>query len=809
MKRLMTIMAVVAATGLRASDAAGFGFSPDATDDRQRSAWSAQIGAEYAILARMKTILLAIGFLALCSTGVAEEVVALRGDAMKVWTGHVCQCRDVRFEGSVVKGVVTGRDAQLYAKLPTPLKPKGNHVVYLKMKTPRGGRGQLFWIREGDKMASEARQKSFNYVADGAWHTYRIKPGWSGSQAIRQLRVDFPVEFEGGTGFEFAEVVIAKEGALIDVDTKGKIGVAFRLQMPKGVNYCTMHWVTDDEVGNGGQGFTTATDGCPHNYWFDLRSAKVLGWGPHRGWKAWKGRLSQFTVEQTRSERELPVKNLTFLDVKPDTPADPSITSARPAEAIPRAGRPFPVEVIVRNFGTRAAENLVFSFEDLPAGVKVLDTAALTPADPLPGSDGTETINWDCRPPLVCERVYRFVLSDLGEGEKTFGVTLKADGVPAQRVAVEAKVLPSLGLAKEAYPSEPKPVVTAPYEVGAFLFPGWTTHRWHGVWSHAPWRKPVLGWYDEEKPETIDWQIKHMVENGISFVFVDWYWSRGRQHLNHWMKSFKEAKYRKYLKWSLMWANHNGKGSHSVADQEKVTKFWVENYFNDPQYQTIDGMPVVSIWSPKGMEVDMEGQGGCKALLEVSQRVAKEAGYKGIYFVAVRGPDSEEPEFLKTFRDQGFRMTCVYKYMGGIAGAPMGPAGSRPFKWLADTSLNHWRALKKNSVLPFLPSLSTAWDDRPWRGEVGWEITDINPVDYRKICADAKTYSDETGDRLLLMGPLDEWGEGSIGYPNQELGFGMFEAVRDVFGRKPATGWPVNYAPEDVGLVCPQRSLTE
>ena len=51
----------------------------------------------------------------------------------------------------------------------------------------------------------------------------------------------------------------------------------------------------------------------------------------------------------------------------------------------------------------------------------------------------------------------------------------------------------------------------------------------------------------------------------------------------------------------------------------------------------------------------------------------------------------------------------------------------------------------------------------------------------------------------------DEWGEGEIGYPNAEHGFGILESVRNTFGRKPAKGWPVNCAPEDVGLVCPQK----
>ena len=48
--------------------------------------------------------------------------------------------------------------------------------------------------------------------------------------------------------------------------------------------------------------------------------------------------------------------------------------------------------------------------------------------------------------------------------------------------------------------------------------------------------------------------------------------------------------------------------------------------------------------------------------------------------------------------------------------------------------------------------------------------------------------------------PMDEWGEGSIGYPNAQFGFGILESVRDTFGVGPRECWPCNYAPEDVGL---------
>jgi len=740
---------------------------------------------------------------ALALTGWAEDgdVAAWCGAALSGWKG-THDCADVRVEDGVLKGRITDRDSQITASVPVPFLQEGNQVVYVKARVAGGGLGQLFWVRDCDRGPVAARRTDFHFASDGTWRTYRIRPGWAGTNRITRLRLDFPPTAIGKT-FELASVVVRAEGEMLSIDAKKKIGVSFSLQMPPGHHYCTLTW--SGSSGRPGQfGFMPATDGRRHTYWFDLRKAVVKAYSPDRGRRNWVGRICRFDVEQVRQQRLLPVEGLTFCEKCPDTPADVTISSARAGEAIPRAGRECPLEVVLRNFGTRAAERVELAFDGLPAGVRLVDPAAAACAS-LPSSDGADSIGFDCLGPLVSECVLRPRFTDLGVGRHAVGVTLKVGGEVVQRVETVVDVQPSLALAKADYPPPPVKVDTAPYEIGAFLFPGWVNHKWHAIWSHAPWRKPVLGWYDETNPETIDWQIKHLAENGVSYVLVDWYWTREKLGTHHWMDAFAKARYRSCLKWSVMWANHNSAGSHYAKDQEAVTRYWIDNYFADPQYQRIDGMPVVTIWSPDNMEKDMAGNGGCKALLEISQRLAREAGYKGIYFIAVRRPDSTEPRYLKSLADKGFSRTCVYKYVGEIPGAPRADDWSRPYSFLADTSLAHWRELGKNGTVPFMPSLTTAWDDRPWRGEIGWEITGINARDLRRICADARRYSDESGERLLLMGPLDEWGEGSIGYPNAEHGFGMLEAVRDTFGKKPEAGWPVNFAPEDIGLACPQR----
>lgn len=745
--------------------------------------------------------LLAAFPLAVLAGGTSKVLTQWRGEQLLGWKPNA-DVASLQMTGGALKGVVTGSDGWIAVNLPSPLAIAGNRFFTLRMKAARGGKGQLFWVQEGESGPSEAFQKRFTIPEDGAWHEYKIHPGWCAPKKVVSLRFDFPAGFSGGAAFEIDRIAVVEEGEdVCSCHADDVRGVSFSLKAPPGINYYALQWASS-AMASGVLNFTTPPDGKRHDYWFDLSALKVAA-GPERGNKSWVGRIYDFKAVRPLTGAPLPVENLKFLRTRPSTPPDPVFTSALSSEAVPRAGRPFTVEAVVRNFGTQPAENLRFSFDGLPDGVEVLEPEALSPSDPLAGSNGAETLNNDCGPQLPHERVYRFALSDLGEGRHLFGLTLSAAGVSPRRIEVVADVKPSLGLERLDYPAEPKPVNTKPYEIGALLFPGWYYHRWHAVWSHEPARKPVLGWYDEESPETIDWQIKYLVENGVSFVSVCWFWRNGWPAKNHWMDAFAKARYRKYLKWHLMWDN----SFNSLEDQERIAYYWCGKYFSDPQYQKIDGKPVVTICNPLGMDSRTKDVGGAKKLLDVTRAAARRCGFPGVYFVAVRGMgrDNEDKAFLKRFADLGFDTTTVYGFRGGVPGSAEYSSRQRNFRTIAKMSLPHWRNLRQNGTIPFWPSISTGYDDRPWRGGQSLEICGYNVRDFSGICRDAKKFSDESGIRTLLLGPLDEWGEGSIGYPNTAHGFGILEAVRETFARKPSGGWPLNYAPEDVGLVCPQR----
>jgi hypothetical protein len=64
---------------------------------------------------------------------------------------------------------------------------------------------------------------------------------------------------------------------------------------------------------------------------------------------------------------------------------------------------------------------------------------------------------------------------------------------------------------------------------------------------------------------------------------------------------------------------------------------------------------------------------------------------------------------------------------------------------------------------------------------------------------EARTFCEATGRKIIILGPVNEWGEGSYIEPCTEYGFAMLEAVRSVFGKGDPSSWPVNIAPCDVG----------
>ena len=728
------------------------------------------------------------------------------GDGVSVgWMEQPHDLADIRVENGVLKWRVTGIDPFFRRKLAQPFEGMSGQCIRLKVRASHPGTWDFFWRSAGNGRFGGPDVVHFRVEGTNVWNTLELRLHWSGEGEILEMRID-PVGIAGGT-VELAEfAVVERPLRFKPVSAEEATGVMFEAVSDE-IAYGMVTWHATGARGLMRMPFTTAADGATHTYWFNL--AKEGKTYKTAAQNCWKGMIDYLSLERMPDGAIFPGRRLRTVSGTPDLPPDIGISSVMPAEAIPRAGRPFTLEIVLRNYGTSPAKNLRFSFPGLPSALTVADTRELSPTGEVAAAMGRDSVGighdyakWR----LPNERVFHVTFKAPQSGKYSFDFKVSASGCEPRRKRVDVEILPSLHLERTDYVPEPKPVKTGIYRVGATSFPGWTLHDWHAIRSRAPERKPVLGWYDESKVETVDWQIKQLVENGISWLLVCWYWdwrtkTPGRG-TSVWPETFQQTRYRRYLKWCLQWGIYSS-WDHAFTedDMREAATHWCGHYFNTDEYLKIDGFPVVCIYT--GYELKAKfGEKAARGFLEVARECARRAGFPGIHFVAQRG--SSDPALAAELASLGFDRMSIYKYLADDASCGRWDA-PRDFGSVVETSLAHWRHVRGTSPIKFFPSLSTGYDPRPWIGAVNNGIvTNVTASGFRRICEDAKRFSDESGERYLLMGPLDEWGEGSIGYPNRALGFGMLEAVRDTFGEKPAEGWSVNCTPEDVGLKCPQ-----
>src|SRR5690606_6735108 len=70
---------------------------------------------------------------------------------------------------------------------------------------------------------------------------------------------------------------------------------------------------------------------------------------------------------------------------------------------------------------------------------------------------------------------------------------------------------------------------------------------------------------------------------------------------------------------------------------------------------------------------------------------------------------------------------------------------------------------------------------------------------FERLLRDAKAFTANDPRPVVILAPLNAWGEGSYIEPATEYGFTMYEAIRHVFGLGDPAGWPLNLSPADVG----------
>jgi Glycosyltransferase WbsX len=722
-----------------------------------------------------------------------------------------------------VDGMMTGRITDWDPFLFSPdfeITPSPWQRIEVRMKCPKGGGCEFFWANGQPTEYSgfaPGKETPFEALGDNEFHVYQVRPFWHAEKKIVKLRLDlmreggdFAVDWVrivdpgapaprsepswdfragdigGWTAASGIDNLKVANGALtgqvgegdvlllgppLSVPLEGQLYVSLRMKVSGGESGA-VRWAVQELNGLHALPFSLRSDGRFHTYNIDMSTQEE-----------WKGTLIALGLKPM----DKPGATFEIADLRVASDAvgapDVAVTYLGPLDAITRTGKRTTIGCVLVNHGGQAAEKVKVSL-GLPGG------ARLAPGEE---ADRYATVEF-----AIPERVEWKVMADKpGEFRPSVtvappgGVAFALDGRPV-------RVTPALNLPKADYVPEPKPVPTD-YLVGTYYFPGWASMRsWQPIEEVAPERKPVLGWYDESSPEVVDWQIKWAAEHGISFFMVDWYWSGGGRSLEHWLHNgYLKSRYRKYLKFALMWANHNAPNTHSVEDWRNVTQYWIDHYLKLPEYLQIDGKPAVFIWAPTNIRRDLGGVEGAAKLYAMSQEMARAAGLKGISFVAM-GAHGDDQQ-VKDLVAEGYEGATTYHWFETVA-----PKAKdyRHFPWsmVAEWSKTNWEehdALIANRLL-YIPTVDTGWSSEPWHRNNAMVVYGRTPELFERICRDAKDFVDARGRKIIALGPCNEWGEGSYIEPCAEFGFDMYDVIRKVFCRP--GDWPPDVAPIDVGL---------
>jgi len=729
---------------------------------------------------------------------------------------------------AVRDGCLTGRTVEQDPLVTGPLfeiPATPYQYVEIRMKSSASGQGELYWTNTTEEPYKGFRPdlaKRIEYRA-GDFQVYRIFPFWQQEGKIIHIRLDPPensefavdyikiVSFDVGENkavfFDFTKPgqdwtsvdalqAVTSGNGIVAIGPGDKLFISPKLDLDPaalpwlslmaksdGVNSALLDWVTDKFPGI--REYTVWLK--PDNKWHVYNL-------PMEAVSEWTGKISLLGVQVSLAQGQHVEIKFMGASAGPQGPAELDIRNFGLRDAIGRTGRSAVIQATVTNTGGETARVVkvilhtpsVWGFVTvgprLPnrqkAGAPVLDKIVRTIPELNPGE--SSTVTWTVRA--------------RGVGEFKVSVDALALGVADTHVDATFRWYPAVDLPKASYVPEPKPV-RGEFEVGMYYFPGWWTYSRWSVLDDYPERRPILGYYREGDPEVADWQIKWMVEHGVTFIVYDWYWSAGARQLEHGIhQGFFNAKYNDKIKFCLLWANHNGPKTSSAEDMVNVTKYWLDNYFLRDDYMKVDGKPVVVIFSPYRFTEDM-GVEGVKAAFDKSREMARARGLNGIYFVSCASPN---PGMLKQLEQEGYDALSGYNY----------PSAGDNGKWVApydDMVTGYrdiWNAIADNTKLRYIPVTEPGWDSRPWNGPGARIRTGKTPEKFKTMLQYAKEFVEKrTPDakpKMVLIEAWNEFGEGDYVEPHQEFGFGHVDAIREVFTDAPKEH--IDLVPQDVGL---------
>ena len=332
---------------------------------------------------------------------------------------------------------------------------------------------------------------------------------------------------------------------------------------------------------------------------------------------------------------------------------------------------------------------------------------------------------------------------------------------------------------REIYHDDYVPVPVKPkgeekYNVGINICSLWVEGKHYGWETISRFDEPVLGYYTEGIPETADWEIKYMVEHGIDFQAFCWYdfvntpvkEHHLHEHLDH---GFKNAKYSDMMNYALL-LEFSNKNISLDSWNKYVVPYFVEHYFKDSRYMSIDNKAVVCSFN-LGSLLKSKAMGSLenvKSALDSLEAAIVECGYEGMIFISCASGMTKSEE-------AAVGVDASYNYHFSSAGS----------RYDTNTTANIYQA--KDKATHTVPTASVGFQSVGWMDE-RYPLMDVE--EYAKLNkwvtdeflpmfeGEAEAWKSNT----VMLSTWNEFGEGTYINPTKNNGgFGYLDGVREAY----------------------------
>ena len=367
---------------------------------------------------------------------------------------------------------------------------------------------------------------------------------------------------------------------------------------------------------------------------------------------------------------------------------------------------------------------------------------------------------------------------------------------------------------------------TQKYDVAAYIWPSFTGDEprtrifWpegYGEWEtvkdakprfpgHKWPRKPLWGYVNEADPYVMEMEIEAAVSHGVNVFIYDWYWYDNRPFLEQCLDNgFLKARNRSKMKFYIMWANHHvtygwdrrismadynthiWEGTVTPEQFRIIGTRWLDRYFTLPEYYTVDGKPVVSIYDLQNLIDSFGSVEKTREAMEWLDSEAQKRGLPGIHYQYVKygtvrtnlsGFDGGEQTYRpsEVIGRLPFASLTHYQF---VHFANMGEEYSK----IMERVREEWAEIEREYSIPYYPHISIGWDNTPrYASHTGAVVRGNTPDEVKKALVEARDYADAHGVKLITVNSWNEWTECSYLQPDDLYGYSYLEAVKDVFG---------------------------